>query len=56
VNLTIGQGELAAIVGPPGSGKTTHVHLMATLARPRSGIVRLNGTQCEVKAAHEPPT
>ena len=34
VNLTIDHGELAAMVSPPGSGKTSLLHLMATLDRP----------------------
>jgi putative ABC transport system ATP-binding protein len=43
VTLTIGQGELAAIVGPSGSGKSTLVHLMAGLERPTSGEVWIGG-------------
>jgi putative ABC transport system ATP-binding protein len=43
VNLTIGQGELVAIVGPSGSGKTTLLQLMGTLDRPTSGQVRMTG-------------
>jgi ABC-type lipoprotein export system ATPase subunit len=46
--LTIDQGELAAIAGLPGSGKTTVLHLMATLDRPSPGIVRLNGHPCQM--------
>ena len=48
MNLTIDQGELAAMVSPPGSGKTTQVHLMATLDRPSPGAVRLDGHLCQV--------
>ena len=43
VNLTIGEGELVAIVGPSGSGKTTLLQLMGTLDRPSSGQVRVTG-------------
>jgi putative ABC transport system ATP-binding protein len=43
VTVTIGQGELVAVVGPSGSGKTTLLHLMAALERPTSGVVRLAG-------------
>lgn len=43
VDLKVRQGELVAIVGPSGSGKTTLLHVMGTLERPTSGIVRING-------------
>ena len=43
VSLTVTAGELAAVVGPSGSGKTTMLHLMGTLDRPSSGIVRITG-------------
>ena len=42
VNLTISEGEFAAIAGPSGSGKSTLLHLMGGLDTPTSGEVYLN--------------
>jgi lipoprotein-releasing system ATP-binding protein len=40
VSLTIAEGELAAIVGPSGVGKSTLLHLLGGLERPTSGTIR----------------
>ncbi len=43
VDLTVDDGELCAIVGPSGSGKSTLLHIMGTLERATSGLVRIAG-------------
>jgi len=43
VDLTVQDGELCGIVGPSGSGKSTLLHIMGTLERATSGLVRIAG-------------
>jgi putative ABC transport system ATP-binding protein len=43
VSLQIGRGELIAVVGPSGSGKSSMLNLMGSLDRPSSGRVLIAG-------------
>jgi NitT/TauT family transport system ATP-binding protein len=42
-DMTVRQGEFCAVVGPTGCGKSTTLSLIAGLARPSSGTVRIKG-------------
>jgi len=45
VSFAVAAGELVAVAGPSGSGKSTLLHLMGTLDRPSSGMVRVAGLE-----------
>ncbi|MGH7819192.1 MAG: ATP-binding cassette domain-containing protein, partial [Candidatus Binatia bacterium] len=43
VSLSIARGELFALLGPNGGGKTTLFRILSTLMEPREGVVRVLG-------------
>lgn len=43
IDLSVSKGEIVAIVGPSGTGKTTLLQIMGTLDKPDSGTILYNG-------------
>ena len=43
VSLNVGHGEFISLIGPSGCGKTTLLRLVADLAQPTTGQIRVNG-------------
>jgi branched-chain amino acid transport system ATP-binding protein len=53
MSLTVGTGEIVALVGANGAGKTTTLRTISGLIRPRAGQVRLDGERIDGLAPHE---
>lgn len=47
LSLTIAQGEMAALIGPNGHGKTTLLRCISGLVRPKSGSIRFDGQRID---------
>jgi osmoprotectant transport system ATP-binding protein len=52
VSLTVGDGEIAVIVGTSGSGKTTLMRMINRLVEPTSGRVVIDGRDTRDEPAH----
>jgi lipoprotein-releasing system ATP-binding protein len=50
VSLSVGKGEIAAIVGASGAGKSTLLHIMGALDHPTSGTVEIGGEDLRAMA------
>ena len=53
VSLSIGRGEMVALMGSSGSGKTTLMNLLGCLDRPTAGKYYLDGEEVGSKTADE---
>ncbi|MBE3596969.1 MAG: ABC transporter ATP-binding protein [Hydrogenibacillus sp.] len=54
-NLTVRQGEIVAVTGASGRGKTTLLRLIAGLERPSRGTIELDGVRLSAPNAVVPP-
>ncbi|MCF7985844.1 MAG: ATP-binding cassette domain-containing protein, partial [Thiohalocapsa sp.] len=43
IDLTIGAGEMVAVMGPSGSGKSTAMNILGCLDTPSAGSYRFRG-------------
>lgn len=48
VSIEIQRKEVVSIVGPSGAGKSTLLHIIGTLDKPDSGLVRVNDTDINI--------
>ena len=53
VDLTIGAGDMVAIVGPSGSGKSTIMNMITGIDRPSAGTVTVDGHRIDAMSEEE---
>ena len=53
VDLSVGTGEMVAVVGPSGSGKTTILNLITGIDRPTAGAVTVDGRRLDEMSEEE---
>ncbi len=53
ISLTVAEGEIVALIGANGAGKSTTLRAVAGLMRPRQGRILLAGSDVTALAAHE---
>lgn len=53
ITLEVGQGEIVALIGGNGAGKSTTLNSISGLVRPQSGQIRLDGEDLAKYKAHE---
>jgi branched-chain amino acid transport system ATP-binding protein len=52
INLDVHQGEMVALIGSNGAGKSTCLKALAGLIRPVEGSIRFRGTELAAEPAH----
>ena len=53
ISLEVTQGEIVALIGGNGAGKSTTLNSISGLVRPRNGEIRLNGEDLAKSQPHE---
>ncbi len=52
VSLTVGKGEVVALIGANGAGKTTTLRAVSGMLRPKTGRIRLEGQPVQGMKSH----
>ena len=52
IDLTIHDGEVVAIIGPSGTGKSTFLRCLNRLEKPESGTIAIDGETLDLAKAH----
>lgn len=55
LSLSIGSGEMVALLGPSGCGKTTTLRMIAGLEIPDAGSISIDGRAVDAPGVHLPP-
>ena len=53
VSLSVGPGEVVALLGPSGAGKTTTLRSILALTPARQGTIKFDGSDITTRATHE---
>ena len=53
LSLVIAKGEMLAVVGASGAGKSTFLHLLGALDRPTSGTIQMDGADLFLRSDRE---
>ncbi len=53
VSLTVNQGELVALIGSNGAGKSTTLRAISGILRPKQGSITYNGTRIDKVSPHQ---
>ena len=53
INVTVNQGEIVTLIGSNGAGKTSTLHTISGLVKPKSGTITFMGEEIQRLPAHK---